>query len=395
MIGRIISHYRILEKLGEGGMGVVYKAEDNKLDRIVALKFLPPELTRDPEAKERFVHEAKAASSFEHNNICTIYEIDETNDGQLFIAMACYDGETLEEKIRRGPLKIEEAVHLAMQMAEGLKDAHEKDIIHRDMKPANIMVTSKGQVKIMDFGLAKLRGQTKLTKEGTTLGTVAYMSPEQARGGEVDQRSDIWSLGVMLYEMVTGQRPFEGEYNQAVMYAIMNNDPEPITGLRTGVPMELERIIHKCIEKNPAERYQTGADLLADFHHLQRISSTQTIPSKTRISKPPVRSMARKLTGLAALVIVATVAIVLLVRQFTPSVHEVIPERKMLVVLPFENLGPPEDEYFADGITEEITSRLAALHGLGVISRTSAFYYKDTKKTLKQIGDELKVDYVL
>ena len=208
MIGKTISHYKILEKLGEGGMGVVYKAQDTKLDRFVALKFLPQNLNQAEEEKQRFIHEAKAASALDHHNICNIHEIDESEDGQLFISMAFYEGETIREKIERGPLKLDEAIELAIQIAEGLDIAHGKEIVHRDLKPANVMLTEAGVVKILDFGLAKLRGQTKLTKEGTTLGTAAYMSPEQARGEVVDQRTDIFSLGVLIYEMVTGQQPF-------------------------------------------------------------------------------------------------------------------------------------------------------------------------------------------
>ena len=226
MIGKIISHYKILEKLGEGGMGVVYKAQDTKLKRTVALKFLPPELTRDPEAKERFIREAQAASALQHNNICTVHDIDETPDGQLFMVMDCYEGQTLKEKINSCPLKIDESLDIAIQVAEGLQDAHEKGIIHRDIKSSNIMFSSKGQIKITDFGLAKLSGHTKLTQTGTAVGTVAYMSPEQSRSLEVDRRTDIWSFGVLLYEMITGQLPFKGEYDQAVIYSIMNEDPE-------------------------------------------------------------------------------------------------------------------------------------------------------------------------
>ena len=215
-------------------MGIVYKAEDTKLKRTVALKFLPPELMRDSEAKERFLHEAQAAAALEHQHICNIYEIDETED-QIFIVMSCFEGQTLKEKIESGPLKIDEALKIVIQAAEGLQAAHEKDIVHRDIKSANIMVTEKGQVKIMDFGLAKLKGQTKLTKAGTTLGTADYMSPEQAQGVDVDHRTDIWSLGVVLYEMIAGQLPFKGEYEPAVLYSIINEQPEPLTALRTGI----------------------------------------------------------------------------------------------------------------------------------------------------------------
>ncbi len=215
MIGKTISHYKILEKLGGGGMGVVYKAQDIKLKRTVALKFLPPELTREEEAKERFVHEAQSASALQHNNICTIHDIDDTDDGQMFICMDYYDGETLKKKIERGPLSVEEAIDITTQIARGLERAHEQKIVHRDIKPANLMVTSDGVVKIVDFGLAKLAGKTTVTKTGTTVGTVAYMSPEQARGEAVDHRTDIWALGVVLYEMLTGQLPFKGDYEQA------------------------------------------------------------------------------------------------------------------------------------------------------------------------------------
>ncbi len=232
MIGKTISHYKILEKLGGGGMGVVYKAEDTKLKSTVALKFLPQDLSRDDESKDRFIHEAQAASALEHNNICNIHEIDEMDDGQMFIAMACYDGETLKKKIGGGPLKLEDAIDISLQISEGLSKAHEKEIVHRDLKPANVMLTKDGVVKILDFGLAKLRGQTKLTKVGTTLGTAPYMSPEQARGEEVDNRTDVFSLGVLLYEMLTGQLPFKGDYHEAIIYSILNEDHEPITGLK-------------------------------------------------------------------------------------------------------------------------------------------------------------------
>ena len=211
MVDQTVSHYQIEEKLGGGGMGVVYKARDLKLKRTVALKFLPPELTRDEEAKVRFMHEAQAASALDHVNVGSIHEIDEAEDGRLFIAMAYYAGETLKKKIARGPLPVAEALDYAVQIAQGLSKAHEAGIIHRDVKPANVMVTEEGVVKIVDFGLAKVAEQTQLTKTGTTLGTVAYMSPEQARGEAVDQRTDIWALGVVLYEMLVGRRPFPGE----------------------------------------------------------------------------------------------------------------------------------------------------------------------------------------
>jgi len=245
MIGKTISHYKILEKLGEGGMGVVYKAQDTKLDRFVALKFLPLHIGSDEEERKRFVHEAKAASSLDHPNVGYIHEIDETDEGQMFIAMAYYAGETLKKKIERGPLKIEDAIDIAIQIASGLTRAHEADIVHRDIKPANVMITDRDEVKIVDFGLAKLSGKTMLTKEGATSGTVAYMSPEQSKGEKVDHRTDIWSFGVVLYEMITGKLPFKGDYEQAVVYSILNEDPRPVTDLRTEMPVELERIVKK------------------------------------------------------------------------------------------------------------------------------------------------------
>jgi len=270
MIGRQISHYRILEKLGEGGMGVVYKAEDTKLKRTVALKFLRSDILPSKQDKARFIYEARAASALEHNNICSIYEVDETKDGQMFICMPFYEGETLRAKIKRGPLQISEAIDVTLQVAEGLEEAHQKGIIHRDIKSGNIIVTPKGQVRIMDFGLAKADRSTKLTSTGVTLGTVTYMSPEQVRGERIDRRADIWSTGVVLYEMIAGRLPFHADHDQAIMYMILNQEPEPLTGLRTGVPMELERIADKAMAKLPDERYQSARELIADLHALQR-----------------------------------------------------------------------------------------------------------------------------
>ena len=217
MIGKIILHYNIIEKLGEGGMGVVYKAEDTKLDRTVAIKFLPSHLLVDKEAEQRFISEAKAASSLDHPNICTIYDINKTDDDNMFIAMAYYDGETLREKNNRGKLSIEEAINITSQVASGLHRAHQNEITHRDIKPANIMITNHDEVKILDFGLAKTKGANDITKFGATVGTVAYMSPEQTRGEDVDQRTDLWALGIILYEMITGKTPFRGDYEQAII----------------------------------------------------------------------------------------------------------------------------------------------------------------------------------
>ena len=261
--GTTISHYRVLEKLGVGGMGVVYRAEDTQLDRIAALKFLPPHLHADDQAKARFIAEAKAASALDHPNICTIYEIGETDTAQLFIAMACYDGQTLKEKINNGTLGLEETLEIAQQMARGLSKAHGGGIVHRDIKPANVIVTHDGVVKILDFGLAK-RANLQLTRTGATMGTVAYMSPEQTRGEKVDARTDVWSLGVVLYEMLTGERPFKGDYDQAIVYSILNEDPASLRSIKVALPEALEHVVSMCLEKDRAVRYPSTADLLAE-----------------------------------------------------------------------------------------------------------------------------------
>jgi serine/threonine protein kinase len=264
LIGQTISRYKILEKLGEGGMGVVYKAEDTKLNRMVALKFLPPDLTRDPEAEQRFIHEAQAASALEHANICSVHEIGEL-EGQTFIVMGYYEGETLKKRIERGPLPIDEAVSITIQVAEGLSKAHQAGIVHRDIKPANIVLTKDGAAKILDFGLAKVAGHALLAKPGTTLGTAAYMSPEQAEGETIDDRPDLWSLGVTLYETLSGTRPFESDYEQALVYSILNAEPQPLRRIRSDVPESLEKISRRALQKKPVERYQTAAELIADL----------------------------------------------------------------------------------------------------------------------------------
>jgi serine/threonine-protein kinase len=392
MIGKTISHYKILEKLGEGGMGVVYKAEDTKLKRLVALKFLPSSLMASEAEKTRFVHEAQAAAALNHPNICTIYEINEA-DGQSFIAMEFIEGQSLKDKIAAGPLKIDEALNIAMQVAEGLHAAHEKKITHRDIKPANVMITTKGQAKIMDFGLAKLAGRTVVTKEGMTLGTVAYMSPEQGRGEEVDRRTDIWAFGVVLYEMITGQHPFKGMYEQAVMYSIMNEEPEPMTGLRTGVPMELERIVNKCLAKNPGERYQHVDEMLVD---LRVIRKTLESPSVTVKSKPAATAPAKSKrvlpyvgVGLAAL-LVGLIAALLWLRGGRGKAIDSV------AVLPFANAGAdPETEYLSDGISESLIRSLSQLPRLKVISFSVVSRYKGKDKTVQEIARELEVQTVL
>jgi serine/threonine protein kinase/Flp pilus assembly protein TadD len=389
MIGKTISHYRIVEKLGEGGMGVVYKAEDLKLHRFVALKFLPPHVS-DDEAAQRFANEAHAVSALDHPNICAIYEIDQTPEGQMFIVMPCYEGASLHEMIKRGRLALDEAVAIASQVAKGLTKAHEKGIVHRDVKPGNILVTSDGLAKVVDFGLAKLATQARLTRVGTTLGTIMYMSPEQAQGGEADERSDIWSLGVVLYEIVTGKTPFEGEHEQAIIYSILNQTPEPVSRLLPGAPKELEKILTKALAKKPAERYQRMSELAADLDLLKNsleVKAKASVTSSSRALRP------RVWIGVAVVIIVAVLAVVL-GRPYLSKPHE--KPITSIAVLPLENLSAdPEQEYFSDGMTEAIIKELSQIKALRVISRTSAMRYRSTDKTIPQIARELGVEAVV
>ncbi len=389
MIGKTISHYKITEKLGQGGMGIVYKAQDLNLDRFVALKFLPPHLTTNDDEKQRFIHEAKTASALQHNNICAIHEIDETEDGQIFICMDYYEGETLDDRIQKKPLPIEEAIDITIQIAQGLVKAHEKEIVHRDIKPANIMLTKEGVVKVLDFGLAKLSTQTKLTKESTTLGTVSYMSPEQAKGEEVDYRTDIWSLGIIIYEMLTGQLPFKGEYESAVIYSIMNDTQEPVTGLRTGVPMELERIINKCLQKSPADRYQHIDELIVDLKGLKNESNgIQTKEIKQR----------KRSKSVLLPVAILSIAILIITGYFVIPLNEKsgLEWENSIAVLPFTDLSPDRDqEWLSNGMTDQIISNIGRLSRIKVIPYQSMKKYNNTDKTIYEIGSELDVINVL
>ena len=299
MVGQTISHYKITAKLGEGGMGVVYKAEDTKLDRPVALKFLAAHLVEEQEARDRFTREAKAAAALDHPNICTVHEIDEAV-GRTLLAMAYIEGRTVKDKVKQRPLKIEEALDIAVQSARGLLAAHKKGVVHRDIKSANLMVTPEGVVKIMDFGLAQLAQHSQLTKTATILGTPAYMSPEQARRERADRRADIWSLGVVIYEMVTGRLPFEGERQEAVLYAIANEEPEPITALRAGLPMELERIVAKSLAKDREDRYQHVEDMLVDLRRLSKELSAGTsvaVPASVGVEQAAAEALGSLTAG--------------------------------------------------------------------------------------------------
>jgi TolB-like protein/predicted Ser/Thr protein kinase len=385
----IAGKYRIIEELGRGGMGVVYKAEDTKLKRTVALKFLPPELTHIPDVKERFMREAQAAAALDHPNICTVYEFDEAEE-KTFISMAYVEGQSLRKKLESGPLELDEALRIALQVAEGLKIAHKKGVVHRDIKSANIMVTEDNQAKIMDFGLARMAGGTLITQEGTAMGTIAYMSPEQAQGEEVDHRTDIWSFGVVLYEMFTGQLPFKGEHDQAVVYSILNKKPKPLAELRSEIPVSIGQVVDKVLEKNPDKRYQQIDELLDDLKSISAGIVPEEIKARLRKEKLRKRKRAILYAGTVGLVIVIAV---LALTLFTGRAEAI----DSIAVLPLENLtGDTEKELFVDVATEELIDKLGQISGLRrVISRTTVMKYKKTDKTLSEIARELNVDVIV
>ncbi|HEX9658936.1 MAG TPA: serine/threonine-protein kinase, partial [Rhodothermales bacterium] len=348
MIGTFVSHYEILEQLGGGGMGVVYTARDTNLDRLVALKFLPPELSRDPEANARFRQEAKAASALDHPNICTIYEVGEAEGGRLFIAMAHYSGQTLKYRLRDGSIEEAEAVDVVRQATEGLRAAHKKGIIHRDIKPANIMVTDEGLVKILDFGLAKLPGVLSLTQAGSTLGTAAYMSPEQIRGEEVDGRTDLWSLGVVLFQMITGRRPFEGDYEQALTYAILNQEAE-IPG---DITPEAGDILRRLLEKDPRNRYASAEELLAALPAPGGSGSRQA----ERAGPEPL--VKRPLALAAGLILIVALLASVYFNFFRYEATETALDQMTIAVMPFTVRGQPDLEYLREGIVDLLSVKL-------------------------------------
>lgn len=404
MIGQTISHYKILEKLGEGGMGVVYKAEDLKLKRIVAIKFLPKRLSVHGEERERFTHEAQAASSLNHPVICTIHEIDEAN-GETFIVMELIEGATLREWIREkrehhdGYRKLgeKECVNIATQIAEGLGKAHEKGIVHRDIKSENIMVTGDARVKIMDFGLAKLHGVSKLTKTGSTVGTISYMSPEQVEGIETDHRSDIFSFGVVLYEMLSGQLPFRSEHETAMMYEILNVDPKPVTEIRQSVDVELNRIVLKCLEKDRNIRYQSMKDVSVDLQRYRRDSSGKKIDRSSVVHETRAEQQKGvtpkfglpKIAGLVGALVVLCVIGWYLYSSRPAGIDS-------LAVMPFVNgTADPNAEYLSEGLTENITNKLSQLSKLRVIPRSMVAKYKGKEIDPREIGKDLNVGAVL
>lgn len=349
--GTMVNQFRLVRRIGSGGMGEVYLADDQTLDRLVALKFMPAQYCSDADLKNRFLREAKAAAKLNHPNIVTVYGVGEFN-GRPYFAMEFVEGKSLHVQAHEAPLAITRIIEFGIQVGEGLRKAHEQGIIHRDIKTANIIVGNDGRARILDFGLAAVRDGEKLTRDGSTLGTVAYMSPEQVRGMTVDQRSDLFSLGVVLYELIAGRTPFRRENDAATMNAISSDTPEPLLRYKVGVPTALQQVIDKLLQKDPSVRYQSSADLIADLKRAQMDISS-------------------------------------------PSTSAITPSRPMVAVLPFDNHGSAEREYFADGITEEVVARLARLKEIGVIAQSSAAQYKKSPKRLREIGQELACGYLL
>ena len=397
MIGKIISHYKILDKIGSGGMGDVYLAQDTKLDRKVAVKFLPPHLTSDSDNLARFRREAKTAAALNHPNVCVIYDILDDQDPPC-IVMEYVTGKTLRAKIEEtsDDIEIDDIISYASQIAEALKAAHDKEIIHRDVKSDNIILSENNRIKVMDFGLAKLRGDQKITKTSSTLGTLSYMAPEQLEGKEIDQRSDIFSFGVVLYEMVTRRLPFTGNYEAAIIYAILNDDPLPVSEYRSDIPVELLHIISRSLEKNPDERYQSLDDMLIDLRRLKRDTSkiTGSVPVQNVQAPSSGRTSWRNKKNLiivfaAFIVIAVTLALIYL----TPEKDDKI---DTLAILPFINTsGDKETEYLSDGIPESIISNMQKIPDLRVASFSSVLYrYKDKVYDPVVVGDEMNVESV-
>lgn len=367
MIGKIIGHYKILAKIGSGGMGVVYRAEDTRLKRTVAIKFLPATIAGQEKDRERFRIEAQAAAALNHPNIATIHAIEETegkspgDQGEMFIVMEYIEGQSLLDVIQANNdagkfMTVQDTMNYALQITAGLQAAHENGVVHRDIKPANIMLTSKNQIKVLDFGLAKTTHPTRFTQAGMTLGTIAYMSPEQTRGDEVDQRTDIWSLGVVLYEMLCGELPFKGHYEQAIIYSILNEDPPSLSNLNPEVSDDISSVIEKALQKTLEDRFQNTKDFLADLQNIGPGKKIEPVQLQEKDEKKP------------------------------PSI----------AVLPFADLSAEKDqEYFCDGMTDELIDALAKIAGWRVVSRTSAFAFKGRELDIRELGEQLNVSHAL
>ncbi len=388
--GTMISHYKIIEKIGAGGMGEVYLAEDTKLKRKVAIKFLPSHLTPDQEIQTRFLREARTIARLNHPNIISIHDVSEFN-GRPYYVMELVEGKSLHDIRHDKPLPFDLIVEYAIQICQGLGEAHRAGIVHRDIKAANIVVDKQERVRLLDFGLAVAKGDDKLTRTGSTLGTISYMSPEQVSGRDIDHRSDLFSLGVVLYELITGRTPFKRDNEGATLKAIMEDTPEPLARYRSDVPEKLQEIVFELLEKDKELRFQSAEGVIADLKRLM-YDSSQSGYSRIATTKPKKTKL---IVGIAAVAVVVVAAILYTVYRPLSDRSQSGDTVPMIAVLPFDNLGSPEDDYFADGMTDEITSRLAGIKGLGVISRTSSMKYETTDKNLKEIGAELGVAYIL